>query len=315
LPRWTPSAFTAMPINVVATAARAAAPTIPWGRVLWLTVAALLLARLALSFVWVWLHRDQVSAPLTFGIVRPEILLPASAARWSEELRRSVILHERSHIDRKDLWAHLFSQAICACLWFQPLAWYAARRAAAERERACDDMVLDAGVDAISYAGHLLEIARLPGQREAAALAMAQPSSLELRIKAILDSATPRRAPSRGVHIALVALALVSVVGVIGLRAQAIPIGPGVTAPVVVEKVDPAYTQEAKDAQLQGTVLLAMEIDTDGLAQNIQILRGLGLGLDENAVAAITKWRFKPGIRDGKPVAVAVRLEVNFRLQ
>jgi TonB family protein len=91
-------------------------------------------------------------------------------------------------------------------------------------------------------------------------------------------------------------------------------VGGGVSAPTLVYKEEPDYTEEARAAKLQGTVVLYVEIDPTGKAINIRMLRGLGLGLDEKAVEGVKKWKFKPGEKDGTPVTVAVTIEVNFRL-
>jgi TonB family protein len=91
-------------------------------------------------------------------------------------------------------------------------------------------------------------------------------------------------------------------------------IGNGVSEPFLVFRVDPEYSEEARKARLQGTVTLLIEVWPDGRAHNIRLERGLGLGLDEHAVEAVEKWRFKPGVRDGSPVRVGARVEVRFRL-
>ncbi len=90
---------------------------------------------------------------------------------------------------------------------------------------------------------------------------------------------------------------------------------PGVTPPTLLSKVEPVYTEAARNAKIEGAVMLSTEIDTEGLAQNIQVLKGLDGGLDQSAIAAVSQWRFKPGKKDGKPVVVEARIEVNFRLQ
>jgi TonB family protein len=91
-------------------------------------------------------------------------------------------------------------------------------------------------------------------------------------------------------------------------------VGGGVTAPSVVQKLEPSYSEEARAAKLSGTVLVRVVIGTDGKASDIELLRGLGLGLDEQAVFAISQWQFKPGTKDGVPVPVQAQIEVNFRL-
>lgn len=91
-------------------------------------------------------------------------------------------------------------------------------------------------------------------------------------------------------------------------------IGGGVSAPVVLYKVEPEYSEEARKAKYQGTVVLSIIIDEQGRPRDLKVIRPLGLGLDEKAIEAVSKWRFRPGYKDGKPVAVIATVEVNFRL-
>jgi TonB family protein len=95
---------------------------------------------------------------------------------------------------------------------------------------------------------------------------------------------------------------------------SALRVGGGVTPPKLKSKVEPEYTDTARSAKFQGMVVLTMEVGTDGLASNIQLKRGIGLGLDEKAAEAIKRWTFVPGTKDGQPVTVMARVEVNFRL-
>ncbi len=92
------------------------------------------------------------------------------------------------------------------------------------------------------------------------------------------------------------------------------PASPGVTPPVVLSKTDAEYSDEARKAKYQGLVLLSVEVDATGRVAIIKVLRSLGLGLDEKAIAAVKLWKFKPGIKDGKPVSTQSEVEVNFRL-
>jgi TonB family protein len=90
--------------------------------------------------------------------------------------------------------------------------------------------------------------------------------------------------------------------------------GGGVSKPELLAKVEPEYSEEARKAKYQGTVLLYVEVDPMGRATNIRVSKSLGLGLDEKAIEAVKKWKFRPGYKDGKPVTVAATIEVNFRL-
>jgi periplasmic protein TonB len=91
-------------------------------------------------------------------------------------------------------------------------------------------------------------------------------------------------------------------------------VGGGVSAPRVVYDPDPEYSEEARQAKYQGTVVLWVVIGPDGHARDIRISRALGMGLDQKAMEAVRKWRFEPALKDGHPVAVQVNVEVNFRL-
>ena len=99
-----------------------------------------------------------------------------------------------------------------------------------------------------------------------------------------------------------------------GMGGGAYRIGGGVSQPIPIFKPEPEYSEEARKAKFQGTVMLAIVVDTDGKAKNIRVVRPLGMGLDEKAVEAVGKWRFKPGQKDGHPVPVMANVEVNFRL-
>jgi periplasmic protein TonB len=90
--------------------------------------------------------------------------------------------------------------------------------------------------------------------------------------------------------------------------------GGAVTPPTLVSKTEPDYSEEARKARLQGTVLLRIEVDTHGQARNIMVSKSLGLGLDDRAIEAVKKWKFIPGKVNGKPAAVVAYVEVNFRL-
>jgi periplasmic protein TonB len=99
-----------------------------------------------------------------------------------------------------------------------------------------------------------------------------------------------------------------------GTGGGAYRIGGDVSAPILVAKVEPEYSEEARKAKYSGTVLLSIVVGVDGLPRNVHVVRPLGLGLDEKAIEAVMKWRFRPGMKGGKPVPTAAQVEVNFRL-
>jgi TonB family protein len=92
-------------------------------------------------------------------------------------------------------------------------------------------------------------------------------------------------------------------------------VGRDVVAPVLISREEPQYSEEARIAKLQGTVLLSTVVGEDGKARDIRVVRSLGLGLDESAIAAVAKWNFTPASKGGQPVAVQTQVTCNFRLQ
>jgi TonB family protein len=490
-----------------------------WLMLLWAAGAAAALARMLAAFLAMWRvqrgarrfpddglaralaqalgirHRVRVlesragSMPMTFGILRPAIFMPPEATGWSEERRRVVLLHELAHVRRGDAATHLLARTAWSLNWWNPLAWSAWREFLKERERATDDLVLNAGARASDYAGHLLEVARSMQSAPAtawAAVAMARRSQLEGRLLAILDAGVKRHAPGRMAGLAATLLAIAAVAPFAAMRAQtpaqqtappkaddavglvklgdlarqrghideamgyydkavaavgdrpetaaallylgtatygkdpvqaidyferaqnvapygpvagpamtwqamvkqhregeapaaeslyraalaveeanstdaaltmeflahflreqgriseaeameasaseirkahvarlspkrqtagqASRVGSGVAAPVLLHKLEPSYSAEARAAKVQGTVLLSVVIGTDGRASDVQLRKGVGYGLDEQALDAIAQWTFKPGMRDGMAVPVQATIEVNFKL-
>jgi TonB family protein len=142
---------------------------------------------------------DRTAMPLTWGVIQSKILLPASALGWPEGRRRIVLGHELAHIARRDCLWQVLAELMCALYWFHPLAWLAAGRLRREGECACDDSVLNSGVEASGYADNLLDLARTLNHRERRwlpALAMARSSQLERRFIAMLNTRVDRRVPS-----------------------------------------------------------------------------------------------------------------------
>lgn len=173
----------------------------------------------------------EISVPLTCGVLRPTLLLPQEALdEWPRRRTEAVLVHELAHVLRRDAATHVMARLACALYWFHPLVWRAAREAARERERACDDVVLRAGVRASRYARHLLEIARdaapraLPGA--AAAVSVARRRDLEGRVLSVLEGDAERAPPSRRTAAAALAPALALTVALAALSVEARPASP-----------------------------------------------------------------------------------------
>jgi TonB family protein len=259
---------------------------------------------------------DAVTTPMTWGVIRPVILMPAYALDWSVEQRDLMIRHEQAHVQRRDWLWQAFAQVMCAIFWFHPLVWLAAARLRLEAELATDDFVLMSGVEATQYAGELVNVARrLHGRTHWDAVAMVRGGSLKSRIAAILDS-TRRRVRAECWEKATIfmvsaslALALIAC-----QNTHTYTIAEVTTPPRVKSKVEPSYTQAARDAKIRGKVILSLVVKPDGRADRIQVVQSLDKGLDRSAVESIGKWSFDPALKDGKAVPVTARIEVNFKL-
>jgi len=318
----------------------------------WQALIIQLLSSLSISKPVRLLFSDAPVSPMTWGMRRHTILLPSGAMQWSGDRRRLVLAHELAHVKRNDGMVQVFIQMVCGIYWFNPLVWYAAHRVRIERERACDDQVLNLGAIAEDYADHLVQIVRglHAGQSLSfAAVSMAQPSQLETRLVSILDSRARRRSLSRVAVTFLCAfMGLLTIsIAQIGLTA-AVPLPPvlmaapaftapqpeaepkpaapqrthigdagtasqtDVTPPQVIESSPTIYTDEALAAHIEGTVTLEANVDTNGKVTMLRLVKGLGYGLDERARDAVLTWKFAPASRNGVAVQAITQIDVHF---
>lgn len=269
-----------------------------------------------------------VSTPVVWGWIRPLILLPEAAAEWPAERRELAIRHELTHLRRLDNWSSLIVLAARGLYWFHPLVWWISSKLMLEQELACDERVLASGASATQYAEFLVDLSRNLSSPALFGCAMvSHPHQLRGRIMKILENRphTVFSTRSRFAFVILAAL-LVSTAVFTPVRADnnngatkqdsgVYKIGGDVKAPHVVENIEPEYTKDAKARKIQGTVLLRLVVSADGLPENIKVTRSLDPGLDENAVGAVTQWRFAPATKNGEPVAVEATIEVNFKLK
>ncbi len=241
------------------------------------------------------LRSAGASMPLTFGVWRPVLVIPAEADGWSPERRRLVLLHELAHVRRLDWLTQMLAHAACAVHWFNPLAWLAARRMHVEREQASDDLVLSCGAKASDYARELLAIAANYQDRPLMALAavpMARHSALESRLRAVLDGGKNRTALTAMTSlVALLLLAMVLVPLAMLQAGEPVPkadttsretVKPTVTqaapaVPAVEEpKVEPRNaTPEELAARKKGIHLSVMNAKRDRPIPEFRVLAGV----------------------------------------
>jgi beta-lactamase regulating signal transducer with metallopeptidase domain len=166
---------------------------------------------------------EAISSPMTAGIWRPAIVLPADAGEWDTASLSRALRHELEHVGRLDWATQVFARIVCALYWFHPLVWMVNRQLCLEAEHACDDAVV-AREEHTMYAEQLVALARRMTARPAAAvLGMAERSDLAARVAAVLDlnRARGRTGPLAAGLIA--ASAIASVLAVAPLRLVAAP--------------------------------------------------------------------------------------------
>jgi TonB family protein len=227
LPRWNTElpiapataaiSIVAQPIVIEATAKTASGPAAPAPHrqipnpipILWLAGAVLLLTKFLLALRGLRrlrtssthmreingipiLRSEIIAAPVTWGILRPVILVPDTFDQLPQENRDAILAHEIGHIQSHDFLLRTVAEIARALLWFQPLIWIARRRLRQEQELACDDRVLESGANPSAYAKLLLNWNTLPDTQTATALGMTHGSCLKQRICALLDQSTRR---------------------------------------------------------------------------------------------------------------------------
>jgi HEAT repeat protein/beta-lactamase regulating signal transducer with metallopeptidase domain len=223
----------------------------------WKQLTRRLARRLGISTDVELVRNEHTGMPMAWGLFRPVVLLPSDSSGWSSERRRVVLLHELAHLKRHDCQTQILAQIACAVHWFNPLVWHAARRLRAERERACDDLVLASGTKGTDYAQHLLEIARSMRSVDHAAWAavsMAKPSQMEGRLMAILDSDRDRRSLTRVTSIAAVLLMAALVLPLAALQPWA-----EAAEPRALTQEEQAELQQQIQAQLQEQLQLQLD--------------------------------------------------------
>ncbi len=188
----------------------------------WRTILVEVADRLGLDEPPRLLVSADTQMPFGCGVLAPTIVIPEQSESWSVSRRRAVLLHELAHVRRRDLLAHMLGRITCACYWFHPLVWVAAKRLRSESERACDDLAVTCGTVPADYAEHLLDIVTAVRGHAVptVALAMARRKEFEGRVLAILDPELPHSSPRRGTSVALIVTVGLSA----GLVAAAAPV-------------------------------------------------------------------------------------------
>ncbi len=221
------------------------------------------------------LQSTDPSLLVTYGVITPGIILPAGATHWTDERRRIVLRHELAHITRHDAAIQLVGEALRVMQPINPLVWIACHRLRQESEYACDDAVLGGGVEATSYATHLLAVAKQLSGRHvawASAPAIAHPSTLERRIVAMLHRQKNRQPLTRlgWCAAALVALGVSLPLAAAGVASDAPEVAEQIVSPKVTAPQLPTPTTTISRAPRPTSVVAPRAMPVRTLAKPAQ---------------------------------------------
>jgi len=240
------------------------------------------------------------------------------------DTQTAVLMHELVHIERRDwLWT-VAEEVVRSALWFHPAIRWVISRIQLAREQVVDREVVKRTGGREAYLRALVEITKARvAPALSAAPAFLRKRHLKARVQTLLEDVSMTKfrmmVSLGGMTLLLIAAGLVAVshfpLSAAPQESEKVErVGNGTSAPRLVARAEPTYTQEARDADVEGTVVLKLEVWPDGKAHNVEVIRGLGYGLDEEATKTVQLWEFEPGIKDGKAVRVAATVEMNFRL-
>lgn len=254
---------------------------------------------------------DEIVSPISFGWIKPIILVPQSWAHWPHETRICVIHHELAHVHRRDWLTSLVMDVIVCVQWVNPLLWLARQRALNTAEKACDQQVLNNGIEPISYANVLLGLARRSHTYLSPRHAMAMVTTGELteRVDEILDHTNQTRRrhiwkagfPMILVLLALASVRFVAVEDAADFRNVRALHTPSPVYPTLLDRMR-GHTRLRFDVDERGNV------DPDSIevvySSNPELLSG-------PSIDALKRYEFEPAMAWGKPTRTR-GLESNF---
>jgi beta-lactamase regulating signal transducer with metallopeptidase domain len=266
-----------------------------------------------------------------------------------QEDASAALAHECAHIARRDYVKNLSYEFAAAVVAYHPVSWRMRRRIAETRELLCDEMAAAAMGDRPEYAASLLRLATAmagpavwqvsAGRTQA--IGVFDADILEERIMRLTMDVPKISRIERIAMVTLVACTLAS--GALGATAMALDVspqtkeavytvGPGVSAPVLSYSVDAAFPRSQRKGKLDGVSIVGLIVNSNGMPQDLHIEPlttsmsktlskmhpnkkfHLSPDFDKNAMEAVRQYRFHPGLRGGKPVAVAITIVVNFHI-
>jgi TonB family protein len=273
---------------------------------------------------------DIISGPVTAGILRPLVLVPTGFLdRVSNSDLPALLAHEYAHICRHDFAKNLAYELLTLPIAYHPLCWLTRRHVAETRELVCDAMAAELFTHRTLYARCLLRLAALSSRTPATtlhAIGIFDANAFERRVMIL----SRNHVKLQGLRRALVSLTCAAVACTTCASALALRLD--ITTPMLAAgeshapvhvnqdnltttyKKTPVYPQEAKAAKsiLNGQVVLAVTIGTDGVPEHISVTRSLRSDYDQSALDAVREWRWQPYRLNGQPVEVDTTVTITY---
>jgi TonB family protein len=260
----------------------------------------------------------RVESPVTFGWLRPVVLLPVGFLELPTEIQRGVLCHELLHVRRRDWLASLFEEGMRALLWFHPGVWMLLARIALSREQVVDrEAVRLTG----SRRAYLEALRAFAGSRQAVpGLPFFHRGHLLRRVTHLCKEVPMSRSRIATLVTTFAGLlALTAFLAVLAFpmgtawAAGPVRVSGNVKAPKAVNKVQPEYPESARESKAKGDVVLEIVIDEQGRVQNPTVAKSSGnADFDRSALETIAQWTFQPATLEGKPVAVYYTITIRF---
>lgn len=269
---------------------------------------AIVSEKLKLNRIVLLKFSDLVNSPMSFGLLKPVVILPSVAKNWNKSTLEDVLLHELSHIKRLDWPTMLFCHLLSSLFWINPLLWFAKQRVNEASEKACDSAIMSHGKDGPNYADDLLRLVKINRGKQAPILAqlMFDKSSLSIRIRNILDGNLPRKINkaflTSMLGYAVVAVVLFSNINVFGASDEKQD-----QEYLPITAIAPQYPTQAAEEGIEGWILLSFTVTEDGAvdASSMQVMDADPADVfDRSALRAAEKFLFQPRIIDGNAVEV-----------
>ncbi len=268
-----------------------------------------------------WQASADPGLPALVGLWRPRIVVgPGFDAQFGPAERELVLRHERNHRRHGDHWANAVLMLLRCVFWFHPLLPWAARRFLRDQELACDARTVGAHPAlARAYATALLKTQGIPAVAPMACH-WRRPSLLKERVTMLIQ---PQRSLLQRVTGQMMVVALCVAAAGAAWASHVTPAPAAVATPVqsgdrdaqVVNMPPPRYPKHAVDNRLTGEVVLRVDIGADGDLGRVRVLKASNPGIfEEVSIAAARQWTYQAAIRNGRPVASALRIPITFAM-